>query len=91
MDSILGMPDREAPALYTLDAPRLLGANSPLMLQDVLRMLCIQVMIQMCTALSQPDFAFLSEEFVAMLLYIVLGVMLYWMVVRPMVAFKARV
>jgi hypothetical protein len=91
MDSILGVPAREPPALYTLEVPKLLGANSPLMLQDALRMVCIQFMIQACAALSQPNFVFLSEEFASMLLYVVLGVMLYWLVARPLVAFRERV
>ena len=86
METILGGPDDSA--LYRLQVSKLFGPDSPLLFQDIMRMVCIQVMIQACSALNQPGYLFWTGEFVAVLLYVVLGVMLYWLVMRKLLAFS---
>lgn len=87
MESLLATSD---PSLYTLHVSKLFGGGSDaqLLFQDIARMVCIQIMIQAGFALSHPDRYFWSAEFVAIMLYIVLGVMFYWLVLRRLVTFK---
>lgn len=88
MDLLLGAKNNQS-ALYTLEVSKLFGNDSPFLFQDIMRMLCIQTMIQACFALSQPGYAFWTEDFVAVLTYVVLGVMLYWLVMRKLFAFSS--
>lgn len=87
METILKTNESNA-AMYNLQVSELFGRDAPWMFQDILRMLCIQFMIQAGAAFSEPSFPFWSAEFVTLLLYIVLGVMLYWLVVRKVLAGK---
>ena len=74
-------------SLYTLQVSQLFGPETGLMLHDIVRMLIIQVTMQLMFAVSSPAYAFATNEFASMLIYIVLGVSLYWLVARRLVAF----
>jgi hypothetical protein len=69
-------------SLYTLHVSDMWGPDATPILYDILRMLCIQTSIQGMLALSHPSHTFLTSEFGAILLYIVLGVLFYWLVIR---------
>lgn len=58
------------------------------MLADAMRMLCIQATIQLMGVLSggEPSSSFLSADFVLLVVYVVLGVMMYWLAVRRVIA-----
>lgn len=92
-------PDASSSALFTFDVTRALGGQglSPTgaakyapMLDDVLRMVCIQFTIQLMLYFSGAPGAarILSAEFLTLLLYVVLGVLFYWLVLRELVAFR---
>lgn len=81
-----------APAVSTLwKAPfsKWLGPEYVPLVQDVLRMTCIQAMIQVMVSLGSGGAglgALFTSEFALLLIYVILGVMLYWLVVRRIVA-----
>jgi hypothetical protein len=75
-------------AMYTLKVSQLFGDETGPMFHDIIRMVSIQFMIQLMFSLSNPEYAFATSEFIAMLIYIVLGVSLYWLIMRKLVAFK---
>ena len=54
---------------------------------DVVRMVTIQVMIQFLFSIN-AGVAFFSVDFFLLLIYIVLGVCVYWLVVKRLVLFK---
>lgn len=76
-------------SLYTFDVSTHMGSSDYIKLfDDVLRMLCIQLTIQIMLYFSGDAGAtFLSREFVLLLMYVELGVMLYWLVVRKLLKF----
>lgn len=74
-------------AVWSLDLSGLVGKEYIPFVQDVVRMVCIQFTIQLLYHLNAPSGAsFFTSDFVMLLVYIVLGVMLYWLVLRKVVA-----
>lgn len=58
------------------------------MLDDILRMVTIQVVIQFLYYLNNTDTPFWSSDFVLLVLYVVLAVCFYWLVVKKLVTIK---
>jgi hypothetical protein len=83
--------DREnEDALVKIDVGRAVGSDFVPMANDVVRMVCIQAAIQMMLVLSSggnDGVSFFSAEFMLLVFYIALGVMLYWLAVRKLVLF----
>lgn len=79
-----------ASSFYLLNISNKLGGSEYVhMLDDFTRMVAIQTTLQFMVFLSNPgERAFLSTDFVLMLIYILLGVALYWLVVRKIVLFR---
>lgn len=76
-------------AVWSLDLSGLVGKEYVPFVQDVIRMVCIQLTIQLLYHLNAPaGTAFLTSDFVMLLVYIVLGVMLYWLVLRKVLAIR---
>ena len=91
MESMLGMSsiDDGPPALWQLDVGRAVGADYVPMANDVLRMVCIQLAIQVMLVLADPTgrTSLLSTDFLMLVVYITLGVMLYWLALRKLMVF----
>lgn len=58
------------------------------LINDILRMVTIQVMLQFLYSVNTPDSSFFSVDFFLLLLYIVLGVCVYWLVIKKLITFK---
>jgi len=74
-------------ALYTIDISSLLGSEYSVMFDDIVRMVLIQFTIQLMFYMSVPERSFVTEEFVLLVLYIILGICLYWLVFKKMLKF----
>lgn len=75
-------------ALATWNVTALFGSEYVDVAQDVLRMAVIQLTIQFMLHLTDSQrFPFFTLEFVLMLMYLVIGVLVYWLVVRRLVGF----
>lgn len=74
-------------ALHKVDVSTKLGKEYPVMFDDIMRMVVIQFTIQLMFYLSSPDRGFFTEEFVLLVLYVILGVSLYWLVFRNIIVF----
>lgn len=60
-------------------------------IDDVIRLIMIQVVVQMMFYINSPkDFPFFTPTFVAIVLYIIIGVSAYWLVFRKVVLFVPR-
>ena len=58
-------------------------------INDVLRMVTIQWMIQFLFYINNPsDVVFFSADFFLLLIYIILGVCVYWLIIKKLVVFK---
>lgn len=79
-------PPPLAPPLFSVDVSGVLGADFAPMANDFMRMLCIQLAIQILVASN--DRGIFTSEFFILMLYIALGVLLYWAVIRRVVAFS---
>lgn len=78
------------PPLIEVDVTREWGPGYAGFLEDVLRMLCIQLTIQILLYCSSDSgtMSFLSTQFLMMIVYVVLGVALYWLVLKRVVVFR---
>lgn len=75
------------PALFTVDITSKLGGEYVTMFDDICRMVLIQFTIQLMFYMSLPERGFLTEEFILLVLYITLGVCLYWLVFKNLLKF----
>jgi hypothetical protein len=73
--------------LYTIDISKTMGREYVPVCEDIVRMLLIQITIQTMFYLSATDRSFLTDEFILLVMYIILGVCLYWLVFRSLVKF----
>lgn len=78
------------PPMFEIDVTREWGPGYAVFLEDVSRMLCVQLTIQMMMFFSSApgSISFLSTEFLVMLAYVVLGVALYWLVLKRVLVFR---
>ena len=76
----------EANSLYTLNIPKKEYIE---FVNDVLRMFTIQVTIQFLFYINSPnEIQFFSPDFVLMLVYMILGICVYWLIIKKLVIFK---
>jgi hypothetical protein len=73
--------------LWTVKTTPIFGKDSHIMFDDMVRMILIQVTIQLMFYMSTNDRQFFTEEFVLLVLYIILGILLYWLVFRKAIKF----
>ena len=57
-------------------------------LNDTIRMLVIQVFVQILFVLRNPEIDLVSSIFIENTLFIILGVMVYWLVFNHIIIFK---
>lgn len=76
------------PSLATWNVSAWLGPEYVDAAQDLVRLAVIQLTIQLMLHLTDSQrFPFFTVEFVLMLLYLVIGVLVYWLVVRKLIGF----
>ena len=72
--------------MYIVDVPNKAYIE---LINDVIRMITIQFMIQFLFYINGPDdTVFFSIDFFLLLIYIILGVCVYWLVIKKLVVFK---
>ena len=59
-------------------------------LNDTIRMLVIQVVVQILFVLRNPEVELLSNIFIENTLFIILGIMIYWLIFNHIVIFKNK-
>lgn len=77
----------DPPAIFNIDISSKVGKDHVVLADDIVRMVLIQVTIQMMFYLTDTDRGFLTEEFVLLILYIILGICLYWLVFKHLIKF----
>lgn len=81
--------EHEVQSVYVLDISKLLGKEYIGMFNDIARFIIIQIAIQTMLYTMNPDrFHFFTVDFFMLLLFIVIGVLLYWLVFKKIVSFK---
>ena len=79
------MGNKEGNALLDIDISKNIGNEYVPLVDDTLRMLTLQIIIQFMLSLrDDKEYPFFSESF-ELLFYIVLGLMFYWLVIRKTV------
>ena len=74
-------------SLYKIDVSSLLSPEYVPLFDDIARMVLIQITIQLMFYMSNPESAFVTDDFILLMLYIVLGVCLYWLVFKNLIKF----
>ena len=73
-------------SLYSVEVPKKEYLD---LINDIARMVTIQVTIQILFYINNPaETQFFSVDFILLLLYVVLGVCVYWLVIKKIVIFK---
>ena len=71
--------------LIDLEVSSVLGDEYIPLINDLSRMITLQVIIQLMLSMRDPvEYPFFSQHFFELLFYIVLGLMTYWLVVRKL-------
>lgn len=77
------------PSFFEIDITNTLGCEYVEMFNDISRFLMIQIGIQIMLCMSDPErYSLFSGEFIVLLFFVMIGVMLYWLVLRKIVHFK---
>ena len=72
--------------MYVLNISNLMGSEYVLYIEDIMRMVTIQVIIQFMMYLQSPSSnKFFDANFIQIVLYVILGVTAYWLLVRKCV------
>ncbi len=72
-------------SIFTIPISGSLGAEYMPMISDALRMVCIHFTIQFMMYVGGSDTSIFSREFIETLLYIVLGVLVFWLVFKRVI------
>ena len=84
-----GQNPKSQSSIFTVDISSVIGDEYIPLFLDILRMVCIHTTIQLMCVIGAENgnVSFFSSDFVVLLLYVVLGVMLFWLVVTKVVRF----
>lgn len=74
-------------SLWSVRITEYFGKDTNIMFDDIIRMVLIQITIQLMFYMSCEDRAFFTEEFFLLVLYIILGILLYWLVFKKAIKF----
>jgi hypothetical protein len=81
-------PPPPIPALYTIPLTDKMSPEYARMLEDLVRMLVIQLTLQFLLFLTDPSqFSMFSAEFAVLLIYLGISVLLYWLLFKKLVQF----
>jgi hypothetical protein len=81
-------PPPPIPALYTVPLTDKMSPEYARMLEDLVRMLVIQLTLQFLLYLTDPSqFSLFSTDFIVLLIYIGIAVVLYWLLFKKLVQF----
>jgi len=83
-----GARSMAAAPLYAFDIDSTVGVEYAPVIDDVVRMVCIQLTIQAMLYFSGASPGVLTEELLVLVVYITLGVLTYWLVYKTIVSFK---
>jgi hypothetical protein len=73
-------------SLYTVKIP---NKDYLDFLNDVVRMVTIQITIQFLFYINSPgEVNFFSVDFILMIIYMILGICVYWLIIKKLVLFK---
>lgn len=76
-------------SVITFDVSAKFGPEYVPMFEDIARLVTIQFIIQtMLFTMDNKSFPLFSVEFMMMLIFITVGVLFYWLVLKKLVAFK---
>lgn len=79
-------PKHKKEAFYAVPITTLFGSEYVPYAEDLLRMVTIQCVIQLMLFLQSPSFAVLfSPAFFELVFYVVLGVSVYWLLLKKVV------
>lgn len=74
--------------LFTVDLSKTIGSEYAGMVEDIIRMISLQLTIQVMLYFGNAIPCLFTEELLVLSFYIVLGVAFFWLVVKTLVAFK---
>jgi len=74
--------------LYIIDLRRTIGGEYAGMFEDMARMLCIQFVLQIMLYFGGIVDAVFTDEYFVLVMYILLGVMFYWLILKSLVGFR---
>ena len=75
--------------IWTIDITNKIGKEYVAMMNDIARFVTIQFTIQLLLfTMDGKSFSMFTLDFILLLMFITVGVMFYWLVIRKLVSFK---
>lgn len=85
MESVLGLT-ANSESFFRVDVSKQFGNDVANAVNDMMRMLCIQFTVQSLLYFNDPKCErFFSTDFVILSLYVILGVLVYWLILKRIV------
>lgn len=83
------VPSSLAPIpLFTVDLKSTIGSEYAGMIEDAIRMISLQLIIQIMLYFGNATDKVFSEDLFVLMFYIVLGVAFFWLVIKSLVSFQ---
>jgi len=80
-------PIPRSSAIWTVNLSKTLGHEGVLALRDIARMICIQFTVQLLLYFNDARCtAFWTAEFVLLSLYVIMGVLVYWLLLKRLIS-----
>lgn len=74
--------------IFTIDISKHMGNEYVGFFNDLSRFLMIQIGIQIMLCMADPNkFSVFNQEFIVLLIFIIIGLMFYWLILRKIVYF----
>ena len=55
------------------------------MVDDIIRMTCIQIITQFLFCMSNPSVSFINSIFIKTLIFIILSIIIYWVIIKKII------
>lgn len=83
------VPTLQAPVpLFTVDLKQSIGSEYAGLIEDVIRMISLQLTIQVMLYFGSATDKIFTEDLFVLMFYIVLGVAFFWLVIKSLVSFR---
>lgn len=76
------------PSFFTVDLRNSIGSEYVPVVEDILRMVCVQFTIQLMLYFNGAADGIFTLDVLCIISYVIVGVLLYWLILRPVVKFR---
>ena len=71
--------------------PLNINEDNILIIDDIIRMSCIQIITQFLFSISNPSVSFFNYVFFKTWIFIILSIVIYWVIIKKLIKFESKI